>query len=70
MMIDVLLPGDSHITQMDEASLLRLEGGFENDDERVEWVQYHLVTTGELVHRSAAVHVKRMPGIGAIVDPG
>lgn len=59
MMIDVLLPGASEITQMDDSDLLKLEGGFENDDEIASWVQYHLKTTGECVHRSAAVHMKK-----------
>jgi hypothetical protein len=57
-MINVLLPGAGAVTQMDEADLLKLEGGFENDNEIATWVQYHLKTTGELVHRSAAVHLK------------
>ena len=70
MQVNVLLPGATEITQMDDADLLKLEGGFENDDECVKWVQYHLKTTGDLVHRSADVIVKRMPGIGALVDPG
>lgn len=58
-MIDVLLPGATEVTQMDEADLLKLEGGFENGDEIARWVQYHLKTTGELVHRSAHVHLKK-----------
>ena len=44
---------------MDDSQLLKLEGGFENDDEIVTWVQYHLPASGEMVHRSAHVHLKK-----------
>ncbi len=57
-MINVQLPGATEITQMDEADLLMLEGGFEDEREVTAWVQYHLPATGELVHRSAHVHLK------------
>lgn len=56
-MIDVLVAG--HMAVMDEADLLKLEGGFEDDNEIVKWVQYHLPASGELVHRSAHVHLKK-----------
>lgn len=59
MLVNVLLPGADAITQMDEADLLKLEGGFENDNERTTWIQYHLPATGELVHRSAHVTLKQ-----------
>ena len=58
-MINVLLPGASEVTQMEEADLLKLEGRFEDDNEIATWVQYHLPTTGALVHRSAHVHLKK-----------
>lgn len=58
MLVNVQLPGASKITQMDDSELLKLKGGYENDREIVAWVQYHLITTGELVHRSAHVHLK------------
>lgn len=58
-MITVLLPGTNYVQEMDEADLLKLEGGYENDDEVVKWVQYHLPASGELVHRSAHVHCKK-----------
>ena len=58
MMVDVQLPGAAAVTQMDETNLLRLEGGFENEREVVAWIQYHLATTGAMVHRSAHVHLK------------
>lgn len=57
-LIDVALPGATEVTQMDEADLLKLEGGYENENEIVTWVQYHLPATGELVHRSASVTLK------------
>jgi hypothetical protein len=47
VMIDVLLPGTTEVTQMDETQLLKLEGGFEDDNERTTWVQYHLPATGQ-----------------------
>lgn len=58
MLIDVALPGATEVTQMDEADLLKLEGGYENENEVATWVQYHLPATGELVHRSASVTLK------------
>lgn len=57
-LVNVQLPGADAVTQMDEADLLKLEGGFENDNELTSWVQYHLPATGELVHRSAHVQLK------------
>lgn len=57
-MINVALPGATEIAQMDEADLLKLEGGFENENEITTWVQYHLPETGEMVHRSAHVTLK------------
>lgn len=60
MLIDVLLPGAAAVTQMDETHLLRLEGGFENEQEAVSWVQYHLRVSGEMVHRSAHIRVKQV----------
>lgn len=66
-MINVQLPGATAVTQMDEADLLRLEGGFENEREIAAWVQYHLPATGELVHRSAHVHLKEILKAGSSV---
>ena len=51
---------------MDTSQLLKLEGGFENDNELTTWVQYHLPATGELVHRSATVNLKRGQEMDAI----
>jgi hypothetical protein len=65
--IDVALPGATEITQMDEAELHRIEGGFENEIEIVTWVQYHLRTTGDLVHRSAHVHLKQPIFAGVVL---
>lgn len=58
-MITVLLPGATETTLMDESELHKLEGGFENDNEIASYVQYHLKTSGELVHRSASVYLKK-----------
>lgn len=58
-MIKVLI--DGAITEADESELLKLEGGFEDDNERTTWVQYHLPKTGTCVHRSAHVTAKRWP---------
>ena len=49
---------------MDEALLEKKEDGFENDHERTSSVEYWL--SGELVHRSAHVHLKEMPAIGVV----
>lgn len=65
MLVDVLLPGAAEVTQMDDSDLLKLEGGFENDNETTTWVQYHLRTTGELVHRSVHVTLKSIPALAA-----
>lgn len=65
MLIDVLLPGAAEVTQMDETDLLKLEGGFENENEVARWVQYHLPASGEMVHRSAQVHLKQVSTNGA-----
>jgi hypothetical protein len=59
MLVNVQLPGSSEITQMDDSELLKLTGGYENDNEVAAWIQYHLITTGEMVHRSAIVHLKK-----------
>lgn len=50
---------DGVMALMDERELHKLEGGYENDNEIVGWVQYHLKSTGEMVHRSAHVHLKK-----------
>lgn len=42
---------------MDEALLEKRTGGFEDDNEKTSWVEYWL--DGELVHRSAHVHLKK-----------
>ncbi|WP_105133464.1 hypothetical protein [Burkholderia sp. BE12] len=52
---------DGQITEMDEADLLKLEGHFEDENEIVWWVQYHLPKNGDRVHRSAHVHMKKNP---------
>jgi hypothetical protein len=64
MKVDVQLPGSSETTQMDDSDLIKITGGYENEKEIVAWIQYHLITTGEMVHRSAAVHIKQ----GQVLD--
>ena len=46
------------IKQLRESELLVLRGSMEDDNEIARWVQYHLPTTGQMVHRSAHVHLK------------
>lgn len=71
MLVDVLLPGAAEVTQMDDSDLLKIEGGFENENEIATWVQYHLRATGEMVHRSAHVHLKKaIFGEGAAASLG
>lgn len=43
--------------EMDESLLEKKEGVVENDNEHTTWIEYWL--GGELVHRSAHVHLKR-----------
>lgn len=57
----VQLVDDGPHSYMDETELLRIDGGFEDENERTTWVQYHLITTGKLVHRSAHVQLKKHP---------
>lgn len=43
--------------EVPETDLVKKEGGHENDTEIAKWVEYWL--NGELVHRSAHVHLKQ-----------
>lgn len=45
---------------MDDALLKCRTGMHEDEDEKAEWIEYRLRTTGELVHRSAHVTVKKL----------
>jgi hypothetical protein len=47
--------------EMDEALLKKRTGGHDDEDETAEWVEYRTRDTGELVHRSAHVTLKKMP---------
>lgn len=42
---------------MDESTLVRVDGNFEDDNEKTTWVEYYL--DNELVHRSAQVNLKQ-----------
>jgi len=46
--------------EMDDSLLEKREGSVDNDNEYTTWVEYWL--DGELVHRSAHVTLKQMPG--------
>ena len=46
--------------EMDESLLEKKEGAFEDDNELTTWVEYW--KGEELVHRSAHVTLKKMPG--------
>lgn len=46
---------------MDESSLEKREGTIDNENETTNWVEYWL--TGELVHRSVHVKLKRAKGL-------
>jgi len=46
--------------EMDESLLEKREGTVDNANELTTWVEYWL--DGELVHRSAHVTLKKMPG--------
>jgi hypothetical protein len=50
--------------EMDSSLLEKREGVVDNENELTTWVEYWLA--GELVHRSAHVTLKKMPGfVGA-----
>jgi len=46
--------------EMDDSLLEKREGTVDNENELTTWVEYWL--DGELVHRSAHVTLKKMPG--------
>ena len=50
---------------LDESVLEKRTGGFENEHESTSWVEYWL--TGELVHRSAHVTLKRPISAHAVI---
>lgn len=58
-MIKVALPGAIVITEMDESELHKLEGTEDTPDALVHWTQYHLKSSGALVHRSAHAVIKQ-----------
>ena len=54
---------------MDESLLEKSEGVYEDDNERTSWVEYR--HAGELVHRSAHVHLKHgmlMQGVAGEIN--
>jgi len=58
-MITVQLTEGGPITEMDEASLEKLEGFVDNENEHTTWVEYRLPGQERIVHRSAHVTLKR-----------
>jgi hypothetical protein len=57
---------------VDDSLLRKSTGGYENDNEKVTWVEYRTLLLGTLVHRSASVYLK-LPtafGNGAIAQFG
>jgi hypothetical protein len=68
-LIPVML--DGKLSEMAEADLLKLEGGFADDNEITTWVQYHLPRDGSMVHRSAHVRLQDpVVAEGAAADMG
>jgi hypothetical protein len=47
---------------MEASLLIKKEGCFENENERTTWTEYYF--NGELVHRSAHVHLKKQLSFG------
>ena len=44
---------------MDESTLVKTEGDFEDDIERTHWIEYRVIGADEIVHRSAHVILKQ-----------
>lgn len=63
-LIPCLVKGNN--VEIDEDSLVKKTGGHENDNEICDWVEYWL--DGELVHRSANMHLKH--GMGSLATAG
>ena len=59
--------GNGTIEQMAENLLVRSEQETENDNEIVLAVEYRISGTGQLVHRSVHVHLKKATVIGEAV---
>ena len=52
--------------EMDVVLLEKRTGELDNEDEHTTWVEYYL--TGELVHRSAHVTLKKMPPLSGVIQ--
>ena len=63
-LIPCLVKGNQ--VDIDEDSLEKRVGHHENDNEIADWTEYWL--DGELVHRSASVHLKH--GLGSLLTQG
>lgn len=44
---------------MDDSQLVKLEGGHEDDNEIVKWVEYRMPGSDDIVHRSVDMHLKK-----------
>ena len=59
-MISTLI--DGVLGETDKSLLDRTDGGLENDNEKITWIEYRLKSLGpesEPVHRSVHVHLKK-----------
>ena len=56
---------DTIYGQINENSLKKVEGFFENENEFTTWVEYHL--DDEIVHRSAHVVLKNGADVGTLI---
>jgi hypothetical protein len=64
--VPVQLQEDGPIIEMDEAELVRRIGAHEDEDERVDWVEYRLRSApkdSRPVHRSVHVRLKKTPSL-------
>ncbi|MBS0173769.1 MAG: hypothetical protein JSR64_07020 [Nitrospira sp.] len=52
---------------MDESQLRRVDGGHDNENETISWVEYYI--GDEMVHRSAHVVLKKGIGMENIFGP-
>lgn len=44
--------------EMDESTLIKTEGHYEDDIERTQWVEYRQTPDGDIIHRSAHIYLK------------
>jgi hypothetical protein len=49
---------DTTLGPMDETTLIKTEGEIDNDNEHTTWVEYRQTPDGDIIHRSAHIHLK------------